>query len=205
MNRFALGAALAALSLAVPGAADAQRNRNNDNAVPAILVVDTEKLLEECNACRAAATQLEQQAQQFQQMAQQLGAPLQQERQAIQTALNALNGRAPDAAMTARMNAFQTRENNANQTLQARQQVLRSTQAHISQQLENAVTPIVEQVRNQHNALVVVSKNATLARSGAIDVTAEVMTALNAALPSLSVTPLPQQPQQQPAAQPPGR
>src|SRR4051812_16782386 len=99
MNKFFFGAALAALSLSIPAAADAQRNRNNNNAAvaaPVILIVDTEKVLTDCNACRTATGTLEQQGQQLQQRAQQLRGPLQAEGQSIQTALNALNGRQPD-------------------------------------------------------------------------------------------------------------
>jgi Skp family chaperone for outer membrane proteins len=206
MNRFFFGAAIAALSISIPVAADAQRNRNNDNAAaaPVILIVDTEKVLTECNACRAATTQLEQQGQQLQQRVQQLRAPLQTESQSIQTALNALSGRQPDAALQARITAFQNKENAANQELNGRQQTLRSIQVHVSQQLGDALGPILEQMRAQRNALVVMGKNATLASATNIEITNEVLTALNASTPSVQVTPMPQQPQQ-PASQPQGR
>jgi hypothetical protein len=51
-------------------------------------------------------------------------------------------------------------------------------------------------------ANVALDVQATIARAQALDVTNEVLTALNQQLPSVSVTPLPQQPQQQ---QPQGR
>jgi outer membrane protein len=206
MNRFFFGAALAALSLSIPAAADAQRNRNNNVAVaaPVILIVDTEKVLTDCNACRAATSQLETQGQQLQQRAQQLRAPLQSEGQGIQTALNALNGRQPDAALQARITAYQNKENAANQELQGRQNTLRSIQVHVSQQLGDALGPIIERMRNERGALVVLGKNATLAAATNIEITNEVLAALNTAAPSVQVTPMPQQPQQ-PAAQPQGR
>jgi len=43
-----------------------------------------------------------------------------------------------------------------------------------------------------------IAKGATLANDNSIDVTSEVLAALNQALPSVSVTPMPQQQQQQP-------
>jgi hypothetical protein len=55
---------------------------------------------------------------------------------------------------------------------------------------------------NAHQANIALDTNATLARSNSLDVTNEVLTALNGALPSVSVTPLPQPPAQQ---QPQGR
>jgi hypothetical protein len=47
------------------------------------------------------------------------------------------------------------------------------------------------------------AKNSTIANDNAVDVTTEVLTALNQQLPSVSVTPLPQQQSQ--SKQPQGR
>ena len=44
---------------------------------------------------------------------------------------------------------------------------------------------------NARNANIAVDTNATLARANALDVTNDVLAALNSALPSVSVTPLP--------------
>jgi outer membrane protein len=200
MNKFVFGAALAALTIAAPGVADAQRN-NNAAAAPAILIVDTERVFSECTACRAASTQLQQQVQQAQQLAQQLATPLQTEGQQIETAVRALNGRQPDAALQQRITNFQNRQNQANQQLGQREQTIRSTQAHVNQQIAARLGTVVEAIRNTRAALVVLNKNSTLANSNAIDVTNEVLTQLNQQLPSVSVTPLPQQ--QQPAQQQP--
>ena len=61
---------------------------------------------------------------------------------------------------------------------------------------------VVEQIRARRGASIAIAKDSTLANDSAIDVTTEVLAALNQALPSVSVTPLPQQQQQQ---QPQGR
>ena len=59
MNKFAFGAALAVLTAAIPTAASAQR------LSPAIVaVVDIARVSAECNACRTAGTQIQQQLQQ---------------------------------------------------------------------------------------------------------------------------------------------
>lgn len=193
MKKIIIGSALAALALAVPGASSAQRL-----SPTVVAVVDTQRILAECNACKAANTQLQQQVQQAQQRAQQLQQPLQTQAQSIQQAVNALNGKQPDAALTARIQAIQTQQNTANQELETRERTLRSTQAHVQQQIGARLGPIVNQVMQTRGASVVISRDAALAVSPSIDVTADVLAALNQQLPSVSVTPLPQQ--QQPAA-----
>jgi len=199
MTKYAIGAALAALSLALPTAASAQR------IGPAVVaVVDTQRIFTECTACRAAQTQIQSQITQAQQRAQTLQAPLQTEGNAIQAALRALNGKQPDAALQTRIRNFQTQENSANQELTNRQNTIRSTQAHVNQQIGTRLGPIINTVMNNRGATLVVDKGSTLANAPALEVTNEVLTALNQQLPSVSVTPLPQQPGQQPAT-PPGR
>ena len=189
MNKLAFGVALAAFSLAVPGAALAQST---------ILVVDTDRVMTECTACRAANAQLQSQATALQQRQQQAQQQLRTEGQPIQTAVAALNGRQPDAALQTRITTFQNNQQRLAQELEGRGATLQSTQAHVSQQIGQRLITIVEQVRARRRATIVISRGSTLANDSAADVTAEVLTALNQQLPSVSVTPLPQQ-QQQPA------
>ena len=47
-------------------------------------------------------------------------------------------------------------------------------------------------------AAIVIDRSATLAMAGNVDITSDVLTQLNSQLPSVSVTPLPQQQQQAP-------
>lgn len=201
MNKLLLGAALAATTLAMPGAAFAQR-------VPAavIAVVDTDRVYRECNACRAAQTQLTAQVTSAQQRAQALGQPIQTEGQSIEEAARAAakqQGAARTAAETSlqqRVTALQTRQNSANQELARLQQNIQSTQAHVLQQINQRLNPIITQVMTARGANIAIDTNATLARAQGVDVTADVLAALNQQLPSVSVTPLPQQAQpQQPA------
>ena len=200
MNKYTIGAALAGLSLAIPAAAPAQR-------APAatIVVVDLERIYQECTACRAANTQLQTQLQQIRTRAQQLAQPIQTEGAAIETAVRALNGRQPDAALQARITALQTRQNTGNQEIQRSEQTLRSTQANVAGQINARLNPIINQVMTARGANLAVDANNTLARAQALDVTNDVLAQLNQQLPSVSVTPLPagQQPAQQ--QQPQGR
>jgi outer membrane protein len=201
MNKFAFGAAIAALSMALPGAAIAQRNA----AGPDTLIVDTARVFNECTACRAAQTQLQTQVTALQQRRNTLAQQLQTEGAPIQTAVNALNGKQPDAALTARITAFQTRQNQAEQELQRSGATLESTQAHVNQQIGNRFGPIVEQIRATRRAAIVLSKNSTLANDPALDITNDVLAQLNQQLPSVSVTPLPQPAAPAQQQQPPGR
>ena len=191
MNKLLLGAALAALASAIPAAAPAQRL---GGAI--VAVVDTSRIYRECTACRAAQTQIQNQANQLRTRAQQLETPLRTEAQSIQQAMTALKGRQPDAALTQRIQAIQTKQNAANQEIDRGEQNIRSTQQNVLQQINNRLRPIINQVMQARGANIVVDAAATLAQSPALDVTNDVLAQLNQQLPSVSVTPLPQQQQQ---------
>lgn len=189
-------AALAAFVMLTPAAAMAQK-------VPAavIAVVDTDRILRECTACKAAQATLQGQVQALQTRQQQLAAPLQTEAQGIQTAVNALQGKQPDAALQTRIQALQTKQNSANQELGKQEQNIRSTQAHVVQQINQKLGPIVQAQLASSGATMIVDREGVLAFSPAVDITNAVLAQLNQQLPTVSVTPLPQQPaanQQQP-------
>ncbi|HEX8443631.1 MAG TPA: OmpH family outer membrane protein [Allosphingosinicella sp.] len=192
MTKFLFGSALAALALAIPAAGAAQR------LGPAVVaVVDTDRISRECTACRAAATQLQNQGNTLRTRAQTLQQQLQTQGTPIQQAVAALNGRQPDAALQTRITAYQTQQNNAQQELARGEQNLRSIQAHVQQQIGTRLQPIISTVMNSRGANIAVDRGATLAAAPALDITNEVLAQLNQQLPSVSVTPLPQQPQQQ--------
>jgi outer membrane protein len=190
MKKTVLLLAAAASALTFSGTAAAQQR-------PAVLVVDTDRILNECTACKAAATQLQSQVQQGRTRAQTLESQLKPEETSLQTAVRALNGKQPDAALQARIAAYETKARQAQQELANRENTLQSTQAHVQQQIGRRLVQIVEQSRARRQASVVVNKGNTLASDTAIDITGEVLAAVNQQLPSVSVTPLPQQ--QQPA------
>jgi Skp family chaperone for outer membrane proteins len=181
--------ALTASALLAPSAAFAQQRGG-------VLVVDTDRILAECTACKAATTQLQSQANTLRTRAQTLQQQIQTEGQPLQTAVNALNGKQPDAALKARIDAFDKRQNAARQELANGERNLQSIQANVQQQLGARLIQIVEQSRARRGASIAVAKNSTLASDTTVDITGEVLSALNQQLPAVSVTPLPQQPQQ---------
>ena len=184
-------AALAAGALAVPSASLAQR-------APAavIVVVDSDRIYRDCTACRTAQTQLQTRVTGLQTRQQTLTNQLRTEGQSIQTAINALAGKEPDAALRTRVQAFQKKQDDANQELSRSQQNLQSIQANILRQINARLNPVINQVMTARGANIALDTNATLAHAQSVNVTAEVLAGLNRALPSVSVTPLPAQQQQ---------
>ena len=191
MNKTFLTAALAASMLA-PAAAQAQ-------AIPGavVAVADVDRVTAECNACKTAIATLRSQAQSLQAREKALADPLAAEQKSIQTAIDALAGKQPDAALEARMRSWQTRQQQAAQELQRSQQQLQRNQQYIQQQVAAKLGPIYQQVMQRRGANILVDSNVTLATANSIDVTNDVLAGLNAALPTIATT-APAQTQQTP-------
>jgi Skp family chaperone for outer membrane proteins len=116
--------------------------------------------------------------------------------QALQSAIDALKGKDPDAALQARIRAFQSKQQNGAQELATQQQQIKANQAYIQKQIQDKLNPIYQQVMQRRGANVLMEVGATLATSQNLDVTNDVVAALNAALPSIVTTaPAAQQPQ----------
>lgn len=190
MRHTLLIAALALSAGTIPAAAQAQR-------LPAavIAVVDTARIGSECTACRAAATQMQSRATTLRTRATTLQQQLQTEGKPIQDAVNALNGRQPDAALQQRITAFQTKQQSAQTELENGQRNLQSIQLHVQQQIGTRLGTIVNSVAAARGATVALDKGAILYNAPNIEITNEVLAQLNQQLPAVSVTPLPQQQQ----------
>ena len=104
MKTLLMSAALAA-ALVAPSAASAQ-------AVPAavVAVVDLDRVTQQCNACKTAQAALSSQITAYQTREKSLATPLETEQKSIQAAVDALKGKEPDAALQARVKAFQTKQ-----------------------------------------------------------------------------------------------
>jgi len=188
----------AAAAFVAPSAAPAQR------ATPTLaVVVDSNRVYRDCNACRTAQAQLQSQVTALQTRQQTLMNQLRPEAQAIQAAINALGGKEPDAALRARAQAFQQRQEQAQQELARTEANIQSIRANVSRQIDERFGPAVRQVMTQAGANLALDVGSTIAHAPALDVTNAVLAAVNATLPTLSLTPLPQQQQQQ--QQPQGR
>lgn len=191
MKKMLVSAALAATAL-VPSAATAQ-------ALPAavIAVVDVQSVTNDCNACKTAAAALRSQVTAFQNRQKALAAPLETEAKSLQAAADALNGKEPDAALQARAKAFQTKQQSAQTELARQEQQIARNQQYINKQISDKLSPIFQQVMQRRGANILIEQGSTLATAKAVDVTNEVLTALNTALPSIAtVAPAQAQPKQ---------
>jgi outer membrane protein len=172
-----------AVSLLMPSMANAQ-------AIPAavVAVVDLERVSRDCNACKTASAALQGQVNALKSREQALASPLQAEGKSIQAAIDALKGKEPDAALKARITAFQTKQQQGAQELQRQQQQVQRNQQYIQKQIVDKLGPIYQQVMQRRGANVMMETGSTLATTTTVDVTNDVLAALNTALPSIQTT-----------------
>jgi len=193
MKRLLISASIAA-SVILPSAAQAQ-------AIPAavIAVVDLEKVTRECTACKSARTTLQGQINGLQTRQQTLAGPLETEGKAIQAAVDALNGKEPDAALKTRAQSWESKRQQAAQEIASRQQQVQANNQYVQKQISDKLGPIYTQVMQRRGANIMVEIGQTLASGQTLDVTNDVLTALNAALPAVQTTaPAAAKPQTQP-------
>ena len=179
MKKLLISVSLAAAAV-LPSAAKAQ-------AIPAavIAVVDLDRVTSDCTACKTATAALRSQVQAYQSRENALAAPLQTEQKSIQAAIDALKGAEPDAALKARVAAFQTRQQNGAQELQRQQDQIKRNQQYVQKQIADKLGPIYSQVMQRRGANIMVEQGATLATATSLDVTTDVIGALNTAMPTI--------------------
>jgi Skp family chaperone for outer membrane proteins len=196
MNKLLLLSSALVASALAPAAASAQ-------AIPGaiVAVVDLDKVTTDCTACKSASATLRSQATALQTRQKTLATPLETEQKSIQAAIDALAGKEPDAALQARAKAWETKRQAAAQEIGRGEQQLQRNQAYITQQIRDKLGPIYQQVMTKRGANIMVEVGSTLATSASLDVTSDVLTALNTAMPTVQ-TQAPAAPQQQ---QPQGR
>ena len=182
MKRLLLSASLAA-SAVLPSAAHAQ-------AIPGavVAVVDLDRVTRDCNACKTASAALRGQVTSLQSRENTLAAPLQTEGKSLQTAIDALAGKEPDAALQARIKAFQAKQQQGAQEIQRQQQQIQANQQYVQKQIAEKLGPIYTQVMQRRGANMMVEIGQTLASGQTLDVTNDILTALNTALPSVQTT-----------------
>jgi outer membrane protein len=198
MKKLLISASLVASAI-VPSAAHAQ-------AIPAavVAVVDLEKVTSTCNACKTASASLRSQVTGLQNRQQTLSGPLQTEGKSIQDAITALNGKEPDAALKTRAQAWETKRQQAAQELERQQAQIQANSQYVQRQIAAKLGPIYSQVMQRHGANLMVEIGSTLASGATLDVSNDVITALNSALPTLQTT-APAAPAAAQRAQPQGR
>lgn len=182
MKTLLISASFAASAL-VPAAAHAQ-------AIPGavVAVVDLDKVSTDCNACRTAKAALQAQVTGLQNHEKALAGPIQAEQKSIQAEVNALKGKEPDAALKARVQAWQTKAQQADQELTRQKEQIQANGQYVQKQIADKLGPIYSQVMQRRGANLMVEIGQTLASGATLDVTNDVLTALNSALPSIAAT-----------------
>lgn len=179
-------ATLAALALgtatALPTAAFAQAAA----AQTSIIVVDMDRVGADSAAGKSGQTQLKAKVDSLQARGKSLADQLRSEEEALLKARQA-NTMAPEA-FQAKVKDLQTKQNNARTELGNRENELQRSQAAVRQQIFNAVGPIIQAVMRERGASIVLTRDAALAVAPTLDVTAEVIRRLDAALPRVNAT-----------------
>ena len=169
-----MGVAVPAMAQSVPGAT--------------IAVVDLEKVTAQCTACKSANAALTGQINALRARQKALSTPLETEAKSLQAAVTALAGKAPDAALQARVQAFQAKQQAGAQEVTRQEQQIQRNQAYIQQQIGAKLGPIYQQVMQRRGANMMVEVSTTLATAASLDVSNDVLAALNAALTSVQTT-----------------
>ena len=182
MTKFLLSAATAALFF-MPTAASAQ-------ALPQaiVAVVDVQRATSQCNACKTALNQLEVQVNSLKALQTSLETSLRNEANSIQTAVNALAGKQPDAALAARAQAFEKKQADAQRQLQTREQTFQRNRQYVLQQIGAKLDGVLTSVLARRGASVMVDAANIVRFAPSLDVTTDVIAGLNASLTTLGTT-----------------
>lgn len=151
-----------------------------------VAVVDLDRITRDCNACKAVAATLQQQVAAYEARVNQLQGQLRPEGQYLEGALKALNGKQPDPALKTRIETFQRNQQTYGQELQGSQQQLQRNQAYVREQLLTKLQTLYVPTMTKRGASMLVEVGTTLAYDPQLDVTNDLLTALNGALTSLN-------------------
>ena len=180
-------AAIAALALGTSSLSTAALAQAAAPAtVTSIIVVDMARVASDSAAGKSGQTQLKTKLDSLQARGKTLSDSLRTEEETLLKARQA-NTMAPEA-FQAKVKDLQTKQNNARTELGNREQELQRSNAFVNQQIFNAVGPIIQAVMRERGATVVLARDAALAVAPTLDVTADVIRRLDAALPRVNAT-----------------
>jgi len=99
---------------------------------------------------------------------------------------------APGAELTAwetKVRDFTARKTQAEQEVQKREQDFQAARQYVLQQINDASQPLITTVMRERGASIALAQGATLQNSASLDVTADIVSRLDKALPRVSTTP----------------
>jgi Skp family chaperone for outer membrane proteins len=162
---------------------------------PVAAVVNIGQIAQSCTACVAANQQLQGQGNALQGRAQALATQIDAEARALQPLVNALPaGGQPDAALGARIQAYQTMQQNADREITASRERLQRNAQFVEEQLGDRLRPAINTVMQQRGATLVFDRRALIDASPTLDITAAVLAIVNQNAAALNVNAPPPQP-----------
>ena len=152
---------------------------------PQIVVVEMSRIAAESAASKSAEPQLKAKFESVQSRAKTLGDQFRNEYETLQKAQPSM---AKEAFQT-KARELQQRQVTAENEVRGREQDYGRSVQYVRQQILEAVNPIITAVMREKGASLALDRDATLAVASSLDVTTDVMTRLNAALPRVGITP----------------
>ena len=195
MKLFAIGAVALASLVASAASAQTAGPANPGPAIPGVCVYFNQQLMAQSTVGQSVQTRMQQLATEVQGEITPYGTAIQSEAQALQAGASTI----PAAEQQTRRQALQQRVNEAQQLEQTRSEELRYTLSEQRRQISVAVEPLLVAIYQEKGCGIMLDRESVFIVNPAMDVTGEVITRLNTALPSLSFNrlPVPAQPQGQ--------
>lgn len=166
-----------AVSLGAPVAANAA-------APVTVIVVDTQRVLEESKAGRAFQSQMREKVQAYQKGISQQDQQFYAERQELERQRTILG----QEAFQAKAKDFEQRIGDASKKAQETQREIAQGENQARTKIATATEEIVQQLAKEHNASLVLAKQTVLFFDPSYDVTEETVKRLDQSLPTLTVT-----------------
>ena len=171
--------ALALGTAAVPAAAQ-------QLSPPVIVIVDMDRVVNESAAGKTAGTEIQGKITNLQSCAATLQTQLKTDADAIQA--GQANKTLTGPALEQRAQAFGQKQQQAQQEIGRLEADIQRSRQYVIKQITDAANPIITQVMRERGASIALAEGATLQHSASIDVTNDVVTRLNTALPRVSTT-----------------
>lgn len=182
MKNASLGA-VAALLLAMTSAPAVAQTLSP----PVIVIVDLDRVVNESAAGKTAATEIQGRISGLQARAGTLQTQLKTDADAIQA--GQANKTLAGPALEQRAQAFGQKQRAAEQEIQRLEQDVQRSRQFVIKQINDAAQPIITQVMRERGASIALAEAATLQHSASLDVTSDVISRVNTALPRVSTTP----------------
>ena len=187
MKLFAIGAVALASLVATAASAQTAGPTNPGPAIPGVCVYFNQQLMAQSTAGQAVQARMQQLATEVQGELTPYGTANQTEAQALQAGASTI----PAAEQQTRRQALQQRVSEAQQLEQTRSEELRYTLSEQRRLISAAVEPLLVAIYQEKGCGIMLDRESVFIMNPAMDVTADVITRLNASLPTLSFNRLP--------------